>query len=134
MTKKSLTIGNLAKQANINIETIRYYQKRGLILEPNKPIKGYRIYSEQILSQLLFIKRAKLIGFTLTEIQGLLPLDESVNCSDAKQIAQQKLDLTNDKLNELLAIKKILEVFINDCEHNSLTDKCKIIQSLKNKF
>lgn len=133
MTKKPLTIGNLAKQANINVETIRYYQKLGLIHEPDKPTQGYRIYSKEILSQLLFIKRAKLIGFTLSEIQGLLILDESLNCSDAKLIAQQKLGLINDKLNELLDIKETLEVFIKDCEDASSTDKCIIIQSLKNK-
>ncbi len=132
--KKPLTIGTLAKQAKVNIETIRYYQKRGLIQEPEKPTQGYRIYPKEVLSQLLFIQRAKQVGFTLTEIKELLLLDEGVNCSEAQQMAQKKLEIVNNKLCELADIKTTLKRFIGGCKKNESADNCKMIQSLKNKL
>lgn len=132
MPNKRLTIGRLANLASINVETIRFYQKQGLIQEPPKPAQGYRLYSAEILSQLLFIQRAKLVGFTLAEIKKLLTLGEDCNCKEAKQMAEQKLTMVNDKLNDLLYIKNTLETFINDCNNNKKVDKCPIIQSFKN--
>jgi MerR family mercuric resistance operon transcriptional regulator len=131
MRNKPLTIGYLAKLAEVNVETIRFYEKSGLIQQPLKPEQGYRIYPEEILAQLFFIKKAKLIGFTLNEIQELLALDENNNCHEANQLAQQKLILVNEKLNDLQRIKKTLEIFVESCEENTSTDKCIIIQSLK---
>ena len=131
MKNKPLTIGHLAKLADINIETIRFYEKSGLIQQPLKPEQGYRIYSKEILAQLFFIKKAKLIGFTLSEIQELLALDENNNCHEANQLAQQKLILVNEKINDLQRVKKTLEIFVKSCEKNTTTDKCTILQSLK---
>jgi len=131
MKNKPLTIGQLAKLAEVNVETIRFYEKSGLIQQPFKPEQGYRIYPKEILAQLFFIKKAKLIGFTLNEIQDLLALDENNNCHEAKLLAQQKLILVNEKLNELQRIKKTLEMFVKTCEENTSKDKCTIIQSLK---
>ena len=132
MNNSHLTIGRVAKLVDVNIETIRFYEKSGLIQQPLKPEQGYRIYSSEIVTQLTFIKRAKLIGFTLKEIKELLKLDETYNCNDAKQIAQQKLILVNEKLSNLQNIKEILQSFVNSCEQNTSLDKCTIIQSLKN--
>jgi MerR family mercuric resistance operon transcriptional regulator len=73
---KLLTIGSLAKLVDIHVETIRFYQKKGLIQQPPKPFQGYRIYSSETVSKLLFIQRAKLVGFTLSEIKTLLTLCE----------------------------------------------------------
>jgi MerR family mercuric resistance operon transcriptional regulator len=129
-----LTIGRLAKKANINVETIRFYQKRGLIQEPVKPSQGYRVYSTEILSQLLFIQRAKLIGFTLSEIQNLLALGEHKNCEETKHMAEQKLALVADKINDLSQLKTTLEALIDDCEHNKEINECPIIQSFENKL
>jgi len=131
MSEKPLSIGQLAKLAGINVETIRFYQKRGLIQLPPKPEIGYRIYSQEAVSRLIFIQQAKQVGFTLTEIQELLGLDDSCNCKEAKLMAQQKLTLTNEKLNELLRIKETLETYIDNCEQNNPSDKCPILQSLK---
>jgi MerR family mercuric resistance operon transcriptional regulator len=133
MSSKHLTIGRLAKLANLNVETIRFYQKRGLIQEPPKPAQGYRIYSEEILAQLLFIQRAKCVGFTLTEIKNLLTLGEQGNCDETKKLAEQKLTLVNDKLTDLTQLKNTLEVFIMDCENRNLIDECPIIQAFKKK-
>jgi MerR family mercuric resistance operon transcriptional regulator len=133
MSSKHLTIGRLAKLANLNVETIRFYQKRGLIQEPPKPVQGYRIYSDDVLAQLVFIQRAKCVGFTLTEIKNLLTLGEQGNCDETKNIAQQKLTSVNDKLTDLTQLKKTLEAFIMDCENRNLIDECPIIQTFKKK-
>jgi MerR family mercuric resistance operon transcriptional regulator len=131
MSTPSLTIGKLAKLANINVETIRFYQKRGLIPKPEKPRSGYRTYSNEILSQLFFIQRAKFLGFTLTEIHALLKLDDGAHCSEAKLLAEHKLVLVNDKLNDLSRIKTTLEHFISKCPENNKVNSCPLIQALK---
>ena len=81
-----LRIGQLAKQANISVETIRYYERRGLIQRPTKPGAGYREYSGVILQRLRFIKRAKNLGFTLDEIENLLQLSQGA-CADVQALA-----------------------------------------------
>jgi len=132
MSNKPLTIGHLAKLAHINVETIRFYQKKGLIQEPEKPIQGYRIYPSETLTQLVFIQRAKLVGFTLAEIKKLLMLGEDCDCNEARKMAQQKLMMVNEKLNDLLRIKDSLENYIHHCDSNKQVDKCPIILSFKN--
>ncbi|HEV2398205.1 MAG TPA: MerR family transcriptional regulator, partial [Candidatus Sulfotelmatobacter sp.] len=73
---ENLTIGILAKHSDVNVETIRYYQRRGLLQEPSKPSGGFRQYPQESVKRVRFIKRAQMLGFTLEEIQGLLALDE----------------------------------------------------------
>ncbi|MDQ7089453.1 MAG: MerR family transcriptional regulator [Methylococcales bacterium] len=126
-----LTIGKLAKKANINIETIRFYQQRGLISIPDKPSSGYRTYSDETLSKLLFIKQAKCLGFTLTEIQALLKLDDGAHCSEAKLLAEQKLTIVKAKLDDLRQIKTTLENFIDQCPETDEINNCPLIQALK---
>ncbi len=131
MNNLSLTIGQLAKKAQISVETIRFYQQRGLIPTPEKPSKGYRRYANEILAKLLFIKRAKCLGFTLTEIQALLKLDDGAHCSEAKQFAEYKLTLVQAKLDDLLQIKTALEHFIEACPETNEINSCPLIQALK---
>ncbi len=131
ITETTLTIGKLAKKANVNVETIRFYQKRGLIPIHEKPSSGYRIYPSEILSKLLFIKQAKRLGFTLTEIQALLKLDDGAYCSEAKLLAEQKLTLIQAKLDDLLQIKTTLENFIDKCPETNEINSCPLIQALK---
>jgi len=133
MTHKQLTIGSLAKLANINVETIRFYQKKGLIQQPSKPEQGYRIYSEDALAQLLFIQQAKLAGFTLAEIKKLLALSDHEDCEETLSLTQQKLTLINHKLADLMALKKTLETLIINCKNHQLVDECPIIKTFKNK-
>lgn len=133
MSNKPLTIGRLAKLANINVETIRFYQKQDLIQQPPKPEQGYRVYSDESLIQLLFIQRAKLVGFTLAEVKNLLALGEQGNCDETKKLAQQKLTLVNGKLTDLVQLKHTLETFIIDCENRNPIEECPIIQAFKNK-
>ena len=124
------TISKLAKEANVGVETIRFYERKGLLEQPIKPIQGYRQYTEQALSRVLFIKRAQYLGFTLAEISSLLILSAS-NCEDVQQLAEQKLAVIEDKLSDLLNLKESLVSLVSDCKNNPSDKDCPIIQSLQ---
>ena len=124
------TISKLAKEANVGVETVRFYERKGLLEQPIKPIQGYRQYTEQALSRLLFIKRAQYLGFTLAEISSLLILSAS-NCEDVQQLAEQKLAVIEDKLSDLLNLKESLVSLVSDCKNNPSDKDCPIIQSLQ---
>ncbi|MCY7296810.1 MerR family transcriptional regulator [Alteromonas sp. a30] len=124
------TISKLAKEANVGVETIRFYERKGLLEQPIKPIQGYRQYTEQALSRVLFIKRAQYLGFTLAEISSLLILSAS-NCEDVQQLAEQKLAVIEDKLRDLLNLKESLVSLVSDCKNNPSDKDCPIIQSLQ---
>lgn len=126
---KTLTIGAVAKKAGVNVETIRFYQRKGLITEPPKPETGFRIYPADVITRLQFIHRAKELGFTLAEIEILLELDSS-DCSQTKQIATQKLELIRSKINDLQAMTQALESLLGACESNESNNPCPIISSL----
>lgn len=127
-----LTIGRLAKQASVNIETIRYYQRLHLITEPPKPITGYRVYPKETIAQIQFIKRAQQIGFTLKEIGELLIL-ESSHCDDVRHLAEDKKNQINEKITDLLAIKSVLDEMITDCKANNDKLHCTMIAALSPK-
>ncbi|MDO6566008.1 MerR family transcriptional regulator [Alteromonas sp. 1_MG-2023] len=124
------TISKLAKEANVGVETIRFYERKGLLEQPIKPMQGYRQYTEQALSRVLFIKRAQYLGFTLAEISSLLILSAS-NCEDVQQLAEQKLVVIEDKLRDLLNLKESLVSLVSDCKNNPSDKDCPIIQSLQ---
>jgi MerR family mercuric resistance operon transcriptional regulator len=103
MKKTTLTISRLAREAGLGVETIRYYQRIGLLEEPPKLAQGYRIYPDESLARLHFICRAKQLGFTLNEIKELLML-ESSDCQQMQQIAKQKLASIQQRIVDLTAI------------------------------
>ena len=88
-----LTIGRVAKLAGVNVETIRYYQRRRLLAEPVKPHMGYRRYPANIVKHIRFIKRAQALGFTLEEIAELLRLEEARACAETRDLAAHKMEL-----------------------------------------
>ncbi|WP_372834403.1 MerR family transcriptional regulator [Pontibacterium sp.] len=124
-----LTISTAAKQAGVGVETIRYYQRIGLILEPAKPASGYRTYTDQNVQQIQFIQRAKKLGFSLVEIKTLLSLGEG-SCDQTKQLASSKLDDVKGKIKDLRAIASTLETLISSCEDNSSNSSCPIIDAI----
>jgi len=126
---KPLTIGKLAKAANVNIETIRYYQKQGLIIEPTKPLNGFRHYPESDINRLRFIKRAQHIGFSLKEIQQLLLLGEH-NCHDVQNLATEKRNQITTKISSLQTIVDVLSNLINSCEQHNKDANCGFIEAL----
>lgn len=131
MTKQVLTIGSLAKLAGVNVETIRYYQRRGYLHEPKKPLGGVRHYSESDVSRIHFIKSAQRLGFTLEEISLLLKLEDGTHCVEAKEIAEQKLVNVRSKLADLKSIEKVLSGLVNKCNISRGKVCCPLIDSIQ---
>lgn len=130
VNKTDLTIGKLAKQANVNVETIRYYQRMNLILEPEKPISGYRLYPSDDIARVNFIKRAQQLGFTLKEIRELLALGEK-HCQEIQALANDKLKKIEQRMKDLKAMRSALKVLLTQCETNDDSNvSCAIIESL----
>ncbi|MGR9045120.1 MAG: Hg(II)-responsive transcriptional regulator [Gammaproteobacteria bacterium] len=130
MTQKSFTIGTLAKKAGVNVETIRFYQRRGLLVEPVKPFKGIRHYTEQDAQRVRFIKQGQKLGFSLDEILELLRLEDGQHCREAKDIAQQKLVSIRERIEGLRTMEKALSGLVESCARNSDSVSCPIIQAL----
>lgn len=126
--KKPITIGKAAQQAQVNVETILYYQRIGLINKPKKPLQGYRSYPEQTATQIKFIKRAQTTGFTLKEIKRLLSLGRD-QCDETRTLANEKLLDVKQKINDLKAIEKSLNVLIQHCEIHQTDEACPIIDA-----
>ena len=125
-----LTVGQLAKAAGVNVETIRYYQRIGLIAEPVKPAQGYRRYPTPAVERICFIKRAQELGFTLHEITELLSLNDR-DCDEARAIAEHKQDVIQQRIDDLSAMQRELNKLIKACRKNvSGQDRCAIIATL----
>lgn len=129
MKNKPLTIGHLAKTAEVNVETIRYYQRVKLITEPNKPTQGYRIYPEETLKRIKFIKRAQQLGFSLKEIEELLQLGEG-HCEDVRQLAEIKRTQIDKQINDLKNLRNTLSQLITSCKSDSDNSNCAIVETL----
>ena len=127
---ENLTIGMLAKRGGVNVETIRYYQRRGLLQEPARPSGGFRHYPSDTVKRVRFIKRAQALGFTLEEIAGLLALDERKACLETRGIAAHKLELIEEKIAGLTKIRKALTRLVRQCDASSAGAPCPIIHLL----
>lgn len=125
-----LTIGRLADEAGVNVETIRYYQRRGLMAEPDKPMIGHRRYDLEAIKRVHFIKRAQVLGFTLEEIGGLLELDEACACAETRELAAHKLQVIEEKLADLKAMRKALTALLHQCDAGATKGGCPIIHAL----
>ncbi len=127
---ESLTIGMLAKRADVNVETVRYYQRIGLLREPPKPLQGYRRYPLREVSRIHFIKRAQELGFSLKEIAELLQLNDGC-CSAARHMAEQKRELVSARLEDLRRIHATLGAMIEAClQSEAGGGSCALIESL----
>ena len=127
-----LTIGQLAKKAKVNVETIRYYERRGLIPEPPRRGSGYRQYSEYDMARIQFIKRAKDLGFSLKEILELLSLrvDPDTTCGDVKKRAEVKIVDIEEKIRVLQRVRNALEKLVTSCRGRGPTSECPILEAL----
>jgi len=129
MAARSMTIGTLAKEARVNVETVRYYQRRGLLGVPARPLGSVRRYGEDALARIEFIKRAQDLGFTLGEIAALLRLERFSACRPARALAVKKLAMVEARLHDLERLKIVLEELIARCDAGSARG-CAIIESL----
>lgn len=128
MVSKTLTIGRLARAADVNIETIRYYQRVNLITEPAKPQSGYRQYDVAIINRIHFIKRAQKLGFSLKEIADLLEMGDG-HCADIRKRAEEKRDVINKQIEDLINLRKTLDTLIHSCDTTGDTH-CPIVETL----
>lgn len=124
------TISKVAKELAINIETVRFYERRGLIEQPLKPELGYRHYPNETVNRIRFIKRAQELGFTLKEITNLLSLNDHP-CNQVHELAEQKLTIVKEKISDLQRLEKALEALLIECHNNNDDTICPVINSLQ---
>lgn len=131
---REMTIGKLAKRAGVGVETIRFYERRGLIAQPPKPAgSGFRTYADEVVLQVRFIRRAQQIGFSLAEIQELLSLrtDPDGDCADVRDRAFNKLAEVEAKIAELKRMRRALQTMIDACPAKGARRFCTILDALE---
>lgn len=128
---QTFTISGLAQAAGVNVETIRFYQRRGLLAEPAKPLGGIRRYGEAEVARVLFVKSAQRIGFTLDEIAQLLQLDDGTQCKEARAIAEHKLADVRKRLQDLQRIEAALAQLVDRCATRRGAVSCPLIDALR---
>ena len=131
MSNQNLTIGKLANAAGVNVETVRFYQRRGLLAEPKKPTGGIRYYGDSEVSRIHFIKSAQRLGFTLEEVISLLRLEDGTHCLEAREIAWQKLATVKRKIADLKSIETALLELVRKCDISRGSECCPLIDSLQ---
>ncbi len=124
------TISKVAKELGINIETVRFYERKGLIEQPIKPSEGYRDYPLSTVNRIRFIKRSQELGFTLVEIEGLLSLSDRP-CEQVKQLAAGKLSRVQEKIKDLKKLEKALKHMVIQCKSNPDESYCPVIDALQ---
>ena len=127
----AFTIGTLAQLAGVNVETIRFYQRKGLLPQPPRPRGGARRYRVGDLARVRFIKSAQRLGFTLDEVKQLLALDDGSACRPARARAEKKLADVRAKLSDLKRIERVLRGLIADCDRTRGTVSCPLIAALQ---
>ena len=132
MKPNSLTIGHLAKQAGVNLETVRYYERRGLLPKPPRSAAGYRLFPTDSARRLRFIRRAQELGFSLTEIRELLSLrvSRTTTSKDIRGRAEAKIADIDAKIKSLDSMKKTLRKLTTVCDGCAPLAECPILESL----
>ena len=128
---ESLTIAGLAKAAEVNVETIRFYQRKGLLTEPVRPLGGIRRYDSSDVSRVRFIKSAQRLGFSLDEVSELLKLEDGSHCAEARAQAQRKLVDVRERLNDLQRIEAVLSELVQRCDAVRGRVRCPLIAALQ---
>jgi Hg(II)-responsive transcriptional regulator len=129
-----LTIGKLAKEAGVSIDTVRFYERRGLIAEPERTESNYRIYPETEVARLKFIRKAKILGFSLNEIKELLVLRHTPGGTkdEVKAKVEEKITSIKQKIADLGRILNALEHLNNFCDGHGPAEECPILEALEN--
>lgn len=129
--ESGLSIGQLAAAGAVNVETVRFYQRRGLLGTPDKSYGSMRRYSTQDLVRLRFIKSAQRLGFSLDQVADLLRLQDGTHCDDARRLAEAKLADVRDKLADLQRIESALGTLVARCANHGGSIACPLIESLQ---
>jgi MerR family mercuric resistance operon transcriptional regulator len=134
---EKMSVGKLAKKAGVNVETVRYYERIGLLPQPQRLESGYRMYTNDDVIRLQFIRHAKELGFTLNEIRELLTLrvDSKCNCDDVRMRAEDKIRDISQKIEHLQRIREVLNQLVSACKLRKQTTDCPILEAIeKEKF
>ena len=129
---RTLRTGEVAAAAGVNVETLRYYERRGILKEPRRRPSGYREYPRETVQIVRFVKRAQELGFSLDVIEELLALrdDDARACTEVRQLAQEKVDDIEDKIRSLRAMQRALTTLIKSCGADVSARECPIIEAL----
>lgn len=127
----NLTIGAFAKAAGVHVETIRFYQRKGLLPEPDKPYGSIRRYGEADVTRVRFVKSAQRLGFSLEEIAELLRLEDGTHCAQASRLAEHKLMDVREKLDDLARIESALSALVCACHARKGNISCPLIAALQ---
>jgi len=127
----ALTIGRLAKAADVNVETIRFYHRNELLPRPQRPLGGIRRYQQAHVERIRFIKSAQRLGFALSEIAELLSLEDGAHCSQASALAQSKLEDVRARLADLARMESALAGLVGACQASDGDVRCPLIVALQ---
>jgi MerR family transcriptional regulator, copper efflux regulator len=127
-----LKVGEVARRAGVNLQTIRYYERRGILAKPRRTGSNYRAYPEDAVLRVRFVKRAQELGFTLKEIEELLSLRAAPRsrCADVRQRAKVKVQGIGEKVRTLQAMRKALTKLIGECAGEGPVTQCPILEAL----
>ncbi len=130
MTQAGYTIGHLARAAGVNVETVRFYHRRGLLPLPGRAYGAVRRYTDESRARLRFIRRAQRLGFALDEVAALLQLNDGRSCSAARELAERKLAVVEDRLKDLSTLRKQLTSLVRRCRTQRGKVHCPLIDAL----
>jgi len=130
MQEASYTIGDVAEAAGVGVETVRYYERRGLVPQPGRGMGAYRRYGKDHVYRIRFVKRAQALGFSLEEIQTLLELEDGTDRRSIRRIATARLEETRRRIADLRRIERTLAHLLHDCESHGKAPRCPIIAAI----
>ena len=135
MKRRTLRIGEVASLAGVNVQTLRYYERRGLLADPGRTPAGYRLYPEDAVQFVRFVKGAQDLGFTLVEVEQLLQLrdDRVSSCDEAQALAEAKIEAIDEKIRQLAALKDALGVLVDSCKKGDADWDCPILEAIEDK-
>lgn len=133
MQEIGLTIGGVAEAAGVGVETVRYYERRGLVRQPERGAGAYRRYGVRHVDRIRFIKRGQALGFSLEELASLLELEDGTDRRSIRRIAGARLSETRNRIADLKGIEKVLAHLLHECEMKSKALRCPIIAAIAKK-
>ncbi len=127
-----MRIGEVARRSGVGVETVRFYERRGLLVRPPRPQRGFRSYPAETVARIRFIREAQAVGFSLEEIRELLELraDPAADCARVRRRAQAKLAQLDAKLRLLLNMRRALELLVSACPGEGPVERCTILEAI----
>lgn len=128
--QENLTIGAFAKAAGVNVETIRFYQRKGLLSQPKRPYGSIRRYGQADVARVTFVKSAQRLGFSLDEVGQLLKLEDGTHCSEAAELAAHRLVDVRARMADLTRMEAVLSKLVSECSAHHGNVSCPLIAAL----